>query len=67
MLNQNMNVWDRLGRIILGFVFLWMVLYYPMASVWLWILTFVGLIMIVTGISGYCPVYSLLKLNFNKK
>jgi len=66
-MQQNMNSWDRLARMAIGLGFLWLVLYYPMADLWLWVMTFVGLIFIVTGLSGYCPIYSLLKLNFNKK
>jgi CDP-diglyceride synthetase len=67
MVQQNVTLWERIVRGLAGLILLWLVLYYPMADAWLWIFTFVGLFLIVTGLSGYCPINSFLKRNLSKK
>ncbi|MFA4967240.1 MAG: DUF2892 domain-containing protein [Candidatus Margulisiibacteriota bacterium] len=66
-MEQNMNMLDRAARVIIGIILIWAVFYYPMAAVWVWVLAILGLLFIVIGLSGYCMLYSPLKLNFKKK
>ena len=61
-MGENLSLADRGIRIISGFGFIWAVLYVPMSATMLWVLTFVGVILIPTGLAGYCPFYSALKI-----
>ncbi len=65
MLN-NMGLWDRIIRTILGVGLVWLALYRAMQPAWIWGLAILGLILIVTGLSGYCPIYQLLKISTKK-
>lgn len=49
---------DRIVRVLLGIVLISMVFVGPQ-SVWGW----AGLIPLLTGLVGYCPLYSLLGVN----
>jgi len=49
---------DRALRIVLGLVLLSLVVVGPKTYLGL-----IGLVPLITGIIGYCPLYSLLKLN----
>ncbi len=66
MVNNLSNV-DRLLRVLIGLMLIWAVLYIPMMVALLWILTFVGIILIATGVAGFCPLYSVLKVSTAKK
>ena len=59
----NMGTVDRVIRTILGLVAMWIVFYVPMSIAWLWVITIVGIVLIVTGLSGYCPAYIWLKMD----
>lgn len=48
----NAGEWDRVLRIIVGVALIMMAL---AGNVWGWL----GLIMIVTGFTGFCPLYSI--------
>ncbi len=56
-MKTNMADWDRIIRVILGFIFI--VLAIIKGSLW-WILGVMGIIFIVTSIIGFCPLYALL-------
>ena len=60
-MRSNVGTVDRVLRVILGLVLIALALgYFPgYQSVWGW----VGLIPLVTGLVGTCPVYSLLGMN----
>ena len=62
MLKQNEGNIDRALRIIVGLVLISMV-FFGLKTNWGWI----GLIPLITGIVGSCPVYSVLGLNTLKK
>lgn len=49
---------DRVLRVILGIVVLSLVFVGPKTP-WAWI----GLVPLVTGLVGYCPLYAILRLN----
>lgn len=59
---QNVGMIDRLIRIVLGLVIL-AFLYFPPQTPWAWL----GLIPLLTGLIGYCPLYSLFKIRTNKQ
>jgi hypothetical protein len=67
MMKQNMGILDRVIRIVLAAAVA--VLYFahllsPVAAI---ILGVVGVIFLVTGIVGFCPLYLLLGLSSKKK
>jgi hypothetical protein len=66
---RNQGMIERVIRVLLGLALVWMVLYASMglADIWKWTLTVVALLLIVTGISGICPLWMVLKINTNKK
>ncbi|MCX7793782.1 MAG: DUF2892 domain-containing protein [Thermodesulfovibrionales bacterium] len=53
----NMADWDRITRIILGFLFITIAII--KGSLW-WILGALGIIFIATSIVGFCPLYAIL-------
>ena len=58
---QNEAMWDRVLRVVLGLLITgWGI----MAANW-WGL--IGLIPLLTGLAGYCPLYALLKISTCKK
>ena len=61
MLKQNEGNIDRVLRVIAGLVLISMVFYGPMSN-WGWI----GIVPLLTGIVGSCPVYSILGLSTKK-
>lgn len=63
----NQNVMERIVREGIGLVLIWAVLYYFSSPLWIWTLSIIGLILIVTGLSGYCPLWGLLKIDTSKK
>lgn len=62
MLKVNEGTIDRALRIIVGLVLISMV-FTGLNTVWGW----VGLVPLITGLVGSCPVYSILGLNTLKK
>jgi len=69
MQNAPINVGspDRIVRIILAIVLLWVVFYVPLPTLWVWIISVIGLILLFTGLFGFCLVYSLFKLDTSGK
>jgi len=58
LFQHNMGKTDRIVRVILGVLFIGSVFYalqHPIG--------WVGVILVVTGIAGICPLYSLLGIN----
>ena len=62
MFKANEGTIDRALRVIVGLVLISMVFVGPMTP-WGW----VGLVPLITGIVGTCPVYSILGLSTLKK
>lgn len=62
MLKVNEGTIDRALRIIVGLVLISMV-FTGLNTAWGW----VGLVPLITGLVGSCPVYSILGLNTLKK
>lgn len=61
-MQANEGKWDRIIRVILGIVLLYMG-YAMLASPWNWVAYAVGLILVVTGLIGFCLIYALFKIN----
>jgi Protein of unknown function (DUF2892) len=60
-MNMNEGMTDRIIRVIAGLIILGMTFYYFEGNLrWLGL---IGLVPLVTGIIGTCPVYSLLGMN----
>ena len=55
-MEKNMASWDRIVRIILAVIFLYLA--YQNGGAW-WILGIVGIIFIITSVVGFCPLYKV--------
>ena len=64
-MKANVANWDRIIRVVLGLVLLYLgwAVVQPQFGLWSIIALLVGLILLVTGAAGVCPLYSLLKIN----
>ncbi len=60
---KNIGNVDRMIRIILGLVILSLLIF---LNGNLRYLGLIGLIPLITGIAGYCPIYTLFKISTNK-
>ena len=59
----NVGKFERLGRVILGLLIFYIGVLHPVeARIW----GFIGLVPVITGILGWCPLYLPLKINTNK-
>ena len=59
----NVGKFERIGRVILGLLIFYMGVLHPMeAKLW----GFIGLVPVITGILGWCPLYLPSKINTNK-
>lgn len=56
-MEKNMAVWDRVIRIIVAIIFLWLAI---TNGGWYWILGIIGIVFIVTAAIGFCPLYKVL-------
>ena len=56
-MEKNMALWDRVIRIIVAIIFLWLAI---TQGGWYWILGVIGVIFIVTAAIGFCPLYKVL-------
>jgi hypothetical protein len=53
---QNVGTGDRVARVVLGLAML--MLYFVLNGATRWV-SLLGLVPLVTGLAGYCPMYSL--------
>ena len=59
----NVGKFERIGRVVLGLLIFYIGVLHPMeAKLW----GFIGLVPVITGILGWCPLYLPLKINTNK-
>ena len=61
-MKQNVGRIDRWIRIVIGVVLLSLVVFLSGGIRWIGL---IGLIPLVTGLVGYCPIYSILKIKTN--
>ncbi len=64
-MKPNEATWDRIVRVILGLILLYvgLAVIEPKFGVLSIVALVVGLILVVTGAIGFCPLYSVLKIN----
>jgi len=62
----NQSVPERFARIIVGGILLLLASYIPMNVVLIWVLVIVGILLMFTGLIGWCPLYSLFNINTNR-
>jgi hypothetical protein len=60
MMNSNVGTTDRIIRVVVGILILGLAFFLEGNMRWL---ALVGLVPLVTGLIGTCPVYSLLGMN----
>jgi hypothetical protein len=60
---KNVGMVDRVVRIILGIILLYFFLVNMVAAPWSYLVALIGLILLVTGIIGSCPLYSMIGMN----
>ncbi|SHK25048.1 YgaP family membrane protein [Thermocrinis minervae] len=56
-MEKNMATWDRLVRIVLALVFLYLAVTHGGAY---WILGIIGIVFLITSAIGFCPLYKVL-------
>jgi hypothetical protein len=54
---------DRVVRIVLAVALFALVATGSVAAPWLYLAGFVGAIMLVTGVVGFCPLYAILRVS----
>lgn len=62
-LKMNQSTFERFARIVVGGILLILATYVPMGGILVWVLVIVGLILMLTGLAGWCPIYSLFKIS----
>jgi hypothetical protein len=60
---KNVGMIDRVIRIILGIILMYLFVGNMVAAPWSYLVVLIGLILLVTGIVGTCPLYSVLGMN----
>jgi hypothetical protein len=66
MFKGNEASWDRIVRVVLGVLFLYLGLGHIVAGGLGMLLDVVGAILVLTGLVGFCPLYALLKFSTKK-
>lgn len=64
-MNLNVHQIERIARVLIGAGLI--ALYFYLAAPLKYISGTAGIILIVTGAIGWCPIYRILGLNFSKK
>ncbi len=65
-MNKNQTDAERFIRILIGGALLLIGTYVSMAPVLSWTAVILGLVLMLTGLSGYCPCYAMMGINRNK-
>ncbi|HVN66971.1 MAG TPA: DUF2892 domain-containing protein [Candidatus Sulfotelmatobacter sp.] len=58
---MNMNAGERFLRILVGGALLTVFSYLPLNTTLTWLLVFIALVLMLTGLAGYSPLYAFLK------
>ncbi len=58
---------DRTVRIVVGLVLLALGLLQTISGAWLWVAVILGAILLITGLVGFCPLYTVLGINTCRK
>lgn len=62
-MNINENATDRVVRVVIGLVLLAAWIFGWTAGAWTVVAAIVGAILVLTGLSGFCPLYRLLNVS----
>jgi hypothetical protein len=60
---KNVGMIDRVIRIVLGILLLYLFVVNMVVAPWSYLVALIGLILLVTGVIGSCPLYSVLGMN----
>jgi Inner membrane protein YgaP-like, transmembrane domain len=60
-MKNNEASWDRIVRVIGGAALI-IAGFTIVGGIWAWILAILGLVFLVTGLIGWCPIYSALRV-----
>ena len=63
---MNQSTFERFVRIIIGGILMLVSTYVPMNPVLSWILVTLGLVLMLTGLSGRCPIYAAFNISTKK-
>jgi hypothetical protein len=66
-MNTNEAGWDRIVRSIAGIALIVLYLVNVITGAWGIVSVVVGAVLLVTGITGVCPLYALLKVSTKKE
>jgi hypothetical protein len=66
MFKVNEANWDRIARVVVGIILLYLALAGVVAGVVGVILGILGAVLLVTGAVGFCPLYTLFKFSTKK-
>jgi hypothetical protein len=66
MFKLNEANWDRIVRVVLGIVLLYLGLGGVVAGALGVVVDVLGAILLITGVVGFCPLYALLKISTKK-
>ena len=66
MFKVNEANWDRIARVVLGRILLFLGLSGTVTGILGVVFDILGVILLVTGVVGICPLYMLLKFRTNK-
>ena len=58
-MKSNEASWDRIGRVVLGVVLIGVGIL-AVGGGWGWVVAAIGLVPLVTGLVGWCPIYSVI-------
>ena len=62
-MKMNESPVDRIIRVIVGVTLIALGLLGVVSGVWMWVAYILSAILLVTGIVGFCPLYSLFKFS----
>ncbi len=65
-MKTNQASWDRIVRVVLGIILLYLGLAGVVSGAFGIILAILGAVLLFTGVIGFCPIYWLLKLGTKK-
>jgi hypothetical protein len=62
----NEAAWDRILRVVVGIVFFFLGITGAASGAWMWVVYVLGVVLLLTGITGFCPLYSLFHISTHK-
>ncbi len=66
-MKSNEASWDRIVRVVLGAVLLFLGFGSTISGAVGAVVGGLGVVLVVTGLVGFCPLYALLKINTNRE